>query len=366
MATKRDYYEVLGIPRNASQDEIKRAFRKLAMQYHPDRNPNDKVAEEKFKEVSEAYEVIGDEQKRKSYDQFGHAAFQQGGFGGAGARGGFNFDDIFGGGGGGFGGFEDIFDTFFGGGSRRRSRSSKMRGSDIRADITLDITDVLQDKALKIKVRRNEYCSSCNGSGSRSNKSPSVCPTCGGAGQVRTTQGFFTLSQTCPKCHGTGTVVSDPCASCHGSGLQERDEIINVKIPAGVDDGMRLRVPGEGDIGKNGGTRGDLYVQIHIKNSTSFEREGGNLYGNLKISYPRAVFGGDIMVDTLEERKKVHIPSGVQVGHQIRLRGEGIPDIHSKIRGDIFYKVSVDVPKSISKNAKNLLKELAKELDEEV
>lgn len=371
MASKNDYYETLGVSRDASQDEVKKAFRKKAMQFHPDRNPGDKVAEEKFKEASEAYEILGDEQKRKSYNQFGHAAFQQGA--GGGGFGGMDFGDIFGGGGGGgFGGFEDIFDAFFGGGGggRRRSggstRPRKTRGSDIRADISLNLVDTLNEKSLKIKVRRNEHCHSCNGSGSKSGGSPTTCPTCGGRGKVTTSQGFFSVSQPCPHCHGSGTVVSDPCPRCNGNGVEERDEIITIKIPAGVDDGMRLRVSAEGDVGKNDGPRGDLYVIINIKNNTEFERDGANLYSNLKISYPRAVFGGNIKVNTLEGQKTIHISAGVQVGHKIRLRGEGIPDIRSHRRGDIYYTVVVDVPKNLNRDAKRLLKEFANKIDEKV
>lgn len=372
MATERDYYDVLGISKGASDDEIKKAYRKLAMQYHPDRNPDDKVAEEKFKEAAEAYEVLSNNDKRKMYDQFGKSAFSQGA-GAQGYRGGFNFDDIFGGGGGGGGqgfGFEDIFDSFFGGGGRRgasgQRKSRKTRGSDIRADITLNITDVLHDKNLKIKVRRNESCDDCHGSGSKSGGGEKTCPTCGGSGMVRTTQGFFSVSTTCPTCQGAGTVVSDPCRKCNGSGVIEKDEIITVKIPAGVEDGMRLRISGEGDVGNQAGPRGDLYVLIHINNNTAFERDGSNLYGKLKISFPRAVFGGEVPVETLEGTKKIHIPAGVQVGHQIRIRGEGIPDIRTKTRGDIFYQVSIDVPRSVNGQEKRLLKEYAKMVGEDV
>ena len=281
MATEKDYYELLGIPRGSSDEEIKKAYRKLAMKYHPDRNQGDKVSEEKFKEINEAYEILSDPEKKKMYDQFGKSAFGQGGFGGQGPGGaGVDFGDIFGG-----SGFEDIFNTFFGGGPTRRStdsRSSTARGSDIRADITLNISDILSDKNLKIKVRRNENCSVCHGTGSRGGAKPGTCPTCGGRGSVRTTQGFFSISTTCPNCHGTGTVISDPCYTCHGDGVVENDSLITVKIPAGVDDEMRLRVSEEGDAGKHGGPRGDLYVLIHIKNDTSFERKGSDLYGKLK------------------------------------------------------------------------------------
>ncbi len=363
MATEKDYYELLGVSRSASDEEMKKAYRKLAMQYHPDRNPGDKVAEEKFKEINEAYEVLSNPEKRRMYDQFGHSAFSQGGFGGQGGGTSFDFEDIFGG-----SGFEDIFNTFFGGGTSRRSRarSASVRGSDIRADISLNIEDVLSDKSLKIKVRRNEACEVCHGTGSRSGGKAGTCPTCGGRGSVRTTQGFFSISTTCPACHGTGTVITDPCSNCRGSGVIDKDSLINVKIPAGVDDGMRLRVADEGDAGKNGGQRGDLYVLIHIRNNTSFERKGTDLYNKLNISYPRAVFGGQIEVDSLEGKKKINIPAGVQSNHQIRLKNEGIPDIRTKIRGDIYYEVFIDVPKNLKQKEKDLLKEYARIIGENI
>ncbi len=371
MATEKDYYELLGVQRSASEDELKKAYRKLAMKYHPDRNPGDKVAEERFKEISEAYEVLSNGEKRRMYDQFGHAAFQQGaagggGFGGGGFRG-FDFDDVFGGGGGGAEGFgfEDVFDTFFGGGSsRRRSRTTrKAKGSDIRADISLKISDIIHDKTLKIKVKRDEPCDVCGGSGSKSGShSSKTCPTCHGSGAVRTSQGFFTVQTTCPTCHGSGTVIEDPCPKCNGDGIYEKDTLISVKIPAGVEDGMRLRVSREGDAGRNNGVRGDLYVQIRIENKTEFERRGSHLYAKKMISYPKAVFGGEILVQTLEGSKTVQVSAGVQVGHQIRLKGAGLPDIRTKIRGDIYYEISVEIPKKLSSSAKRLLREYAKEL----
>jgi molecular chaperone DnaJ len=368
MATEKDYYQLLEITRNASDEEIKKAFRKQAMKYHPDRNPGDKAAEEKFKEVNEAYEVLSNPEKRKMYDQFGSAAFSQGGFrpGGGGAQN-FDFEDIFGG-----TGFEDIFSSFFGGGGRgrggqgaggqggSRSRSRQTRGSDIRADITLELTDVLNDKNLKIKVRRNEVCDTCHGSGSRSGRAASTCPACGGTGAVRTTQGFFSISTTCPTCHGTGSVISDPCPACRGEGVDDKDSTITVKIPAGVDDGMRLRVAEEGDVGRNGGPRGDLYVLIHIRNNTPFERREGDLFGKLHISYSRAVFGGTVDADAIDGKKKIQLHPGVQSGHIITLHGEGIPDIRTRTRGDLNYEVVIDVPKNLKAKEKELLREFAR------
>lgn len=370
MATEKDYYEVLGVSRGADAEEIKRAYRKLAMKYHPDRNPNDKLAEEKFKEASEAYEVLSDPQKRQMYDQFGHSAFTQqaggpGGFSGFSTR--FNFDDIFGGG---FG-FDDIFDSIFGGrrtSSRKSSRSRQMQGNDIRADITLNLTDVLKDKKVKIKLRREEVCTACRGTGSRNNSAPKTCPTCGGSGMVRTSQGFgfISIQTTCPTCHGTGTVISDPCPVCNGSGTVEEEKVITVRIPAGVDNGKILRIIGEGDVGKNGGPRGNLYVHISINNNTAFERHNDDLYGTLTISYPRAVFGGTVEVETLDGKKLVNIPAGVQVGHKIHLRGFGIPNIETGIRGDIYYTVVIDIPRHISAQAKRLLKEYANSIGENI
>ncbi|NPV39619.1 MAG: molecular chaperone DnaJ [Brevinematales bacterium] len=356
---EKDYYQILGVARNASQEEIKKAYRKLAMQYHPDRNPGNKEAEEKFKEITEAYEVLSDPEKRRLYDQYGSAAFgQQGGFGGAG---GFDFEDIFGG-----SGFEDIFASFFGGGGRRSRRSGANRGGDIRADLTLDIRDILEEKTLKIKVRRKEACDVCHGTGSRSGNQSTTCPTCGGTGAVRVAQGFFSISTTCPQCHGTGRVISDPCPSCRGEGTVERESVISVRVPAGIDDGMKLRVAGEGDIGRNGGPRGDLYVVIHVRNTTDFRREGADLYGKVYISFPRAVFGGVVEVDTLNGKKRISIPAGVQSGHMIRLRHEGLPDIRTGERGDLYFEVIVKIPKNPSFREKEILREYARVIGEEV
>ncbi len=361
MSTKRDYYEILGVSRNATDEELKKAYRKLAMQYHPDRNPGNKEAEEKFKEINEAYEVLSDPEKRRMYDQFGHQAFGPGGFGhgGFGQDSGFGFDinDIFGD----ESPFEDIFSTFFGGGSfgRRAKSTRKSRGRDIRADITINLTDLINDKNVTIKVRRNEPCSACGGTGSRSSSSSSTCPTCRGTGRVRNTQGFFTIETTCPKCHGTGTIVSDPCNVCHGESVVEKDVTLTIRIPAGVEDGTRLRVSGEGDAGQFNGSRGDLYVIIHVKNDTNFERRGNDLYGRLNISFPRAVFGGQIEVPTLTGKKKVNLAPGVQSGYQLRLRGEGLPDYRTKIRGDIYYEVHIDVPEHLTSKEKELLREYA-------
>jgi molecular chaperone DnaJ len=357
MATNKDYYEILGVPRNASDEEIKKAYRKLAMKYHPDRNQGDKAAEEKFKEINEAYEVLSDPEKRRMYDQFGHQAFSQGGFSHGGPAG-FDFDlnDIFGE----DSPFEDIFSSFFGFGRSEKSRSTRRnRGADIRADITVSLRDIISDKNITLKVRRNEPCHACHGTGSRGGASPVTCPTCGGRGQIRTTQGFFTISTTCPQCNGRGTIVSDPCPVCRGESVVEENVTITIKVPGGIEDGTRLRISGEGDAGKFNGARGDLYVLVHVKNDTPFERKGNDLYGKLKISFPRAVFGGMVEVETLEGKKKLHIPAGIQTGHQIRLRGEGLPDVRTKYRGDIFYEVQIDVPKNPSPREREILRQYA-------
>lgn len=356
MPTDKDYYEILGVSRNATDEEIKKAYRRLAMKYHPDRNPGNKEAEEKFKEINEAYEVLSDPEKRRMYDQFGHQAFGPGGF--SYSNQGFDFDinDIFG-----ESPFEDIFSSFFGSSFTRRDRgrSRRSRGTDIRADITVDLTDIISDKNVTIKVRRNEVCYACNGTGSRKGSSPTTCPTCGGKGQIRNSQGFFTITTTCPRCHGSGTIISDPCPVCGGESVIEKESTLTVKIPGGIEDGTRLRIHSEGDAGKFGGERGDLYVVVHVRNNTPFERRGSDLYGKLKISFPRAVFGGIVEVDTINGKKKVNIPPGVQTGHQIRIRGEGLPDIRTKVRGDIFYEVQIDVPKNPSIKEREILKQYA-------
>ena len=360
MATEKDYYELLGVAKNASVDEIKKAYRKLAMQHHPDRNPGNKVAEEKFKEATEAYAVLSDAQKRQLYDQYGHSAFSQGGPGAGGfGRGGMNFDDIFGG----MGGFDfdDIFSSIFGGKRSKRAETGPRpaKGRDIRADISLELGDILKPKKVKLKLKRDEECDVCHGTGSQSGGGSKTCPTCGGAGAVRTTQGFFTIQTTCPTCHGEGKIISNPCKTCRGSGMSEKDIEIMVRIPAGVQDGQMLLVNGEGNAGKNGGPRGDLYVKLNIRNNTHFERNADDLFAKLRISFPRAVFGGSMEVDTLEGKRKVNIPAGVQPGHRIQLQGEAIPNLDTGRRGNIYYEVVVDVPQNLPAKAKNMLKDYA-------
>ncbi|MGC8765667.1 MAG: molecular chaperone DnaJ [Brevinematia bacterium] len=356
MPSDKDYYEILGVSRGASDEEIKKAYRKLAMKYHPDRNQGDKQAEEKFKEINEAYEVLSDPEKRRIYDQFGHQAFSQGGFGHTTTGFDFDINDIFD-----ESPFEDIFSSFFGGSFTRREkrRDRKVRGSDIRADISINLSELVSEKNLTIKVRRSEPCSTCRGTGSRNASTPSTCPNCGGRGQVRTTQGLFTITTTCPRCHGTGTIISDPCPVCRGESVVEKDVNLTIKVPGGIEDGTKMRIAGEGDAGRFNGVRGDLYVVVHVKNDTPFERDGNNLLGKLKISFPRAVFGGVLEVDTISGKKKINIPAGVQTGYQIRLRGEGLPDVRTGVRGDILYEIHIDVPKNPSMKEKELLRQYA-------
>ncbi len=359
-----DYYELLGVPRSASQDDIKKAYRKQAMKYHPDRNPGDKAAEDKFKEIGKANEVLSDPEKRQMYDQYGEAAFQ-GGAGGGGAYGG-GFEDIFRGfGSSGAGGFEDIFESFFSGGGRRQSQQA-VRGSDIQAEITVSLKDALKKHTVSIKIRRAEPCGACDGTGSASKKAPVTCTTCGGTGRVQVSNGFFAMTEQCPKCHGTGKAVSDPCKVCKGESIVMQTVPLSAVIPAGVDNGSKVRLAGEGNAAPFKGQRGDLYIYIHIRNDTRFMREGDNLYAKLNISYAKAVLGGEVTVSTLENDKKIKIPEGVQPGQRIRLDGYGMPNVRSGKRGNIVFEASIEVPKRVSGKAKDLLKQFAKEMKEKL
>lgn len=356
-----DYYQILGVDRSATQEDIKKAFRKLAMQHHPDRNPGNKESEEKFKELGKAYEVLSDPQKRQMYDQYGEAAFQ----GQGGGQGGGSYEDLFRGFGGGGGGFEDIFESFFGGGgSRRRPREN--RGGDIHAEVTLDLKEVLQKKNIDVKIRRLDPCTACEGTGSKSKAAPVTCSTCKGSGQVQLSQGFFTIAQPCPKCHGTGKMVADPCATCKGEGVSPQQDTISVVIPAGVDDGNKLRVGGEGHSAPMKGARGDLYIYINVRNHTPFLRDTVHLHAKLPISFARAVLGGEIEVATLEKPKKIKIPAGIQPGQKIKVEGEGLPEVHGTRRGSIFYEASIEVPRNINGKAKDALKEFAASLGEKI
>ena len=361
MATKRDYYEVLGVQKNAAEDEIKQAYRKLALKYHPDRNKGNPEAEEKFKEATEAYEVLRDPKKRASYDKYGHEGVA--GLEGFGRGAYTDFSDI-------FGDFDlgDIFEGFFGAGFGARGRSKRpRRGSDIQYDLAIELEDAATGMEVQIEIPRNEVCASCNGTGSSAGSKPVVCPVCNGTGQVRQTQGFFSITQTCYKCRGEGKIITSPCKTCGGNGLVMKKRKITVKIPAGVESGSRLKITGEGEQGPGGGPRGDLYVVIHIRKHQIFERHGNDIPNIIDISYSMACLGGEIEVSTITGGKvKMKIPSGAENGQIFRLKGNGIPYLGSYGRGDQLVKVNVRVPKKLSARQKELLQELARLEGEEV
>ena len=345
--SKRDYYELLGVSRSASDQEIKSAYRKLAVKYHPDKNPGDKEAEDRFKEAAEAYSVLGDPQKRAQYDRFGHS--------GVGANVGFDptifseFGDIFGD----FFGFGDIFGT----GSRRRSTAQ--RGSDLRYDLEISFMDAAFGLKTKIKVPRLETCQSCSGSGAAKGSSPITCPTCQGHGQVRYQQGFFSISRTCQQCQGTGRVVKNVCKECRGEGRVQTEETLEVKIPAGVDNGSRLRIAGGGEAGLQRGPPGDLYVVLFVKEHEFFERQENNVYCTIPISFPQAALGAEIIVPTLEGEERLQIPEGTQSGSIFRIKGKGIPSLNGKGRGDQFVTVNIATPTKLNREQKKLLEQFA-------
>lgn len=355
--SKRDYYEVLGAEKSASGDELKKAYRKLAMKYHPDRNPGDKAAEQKFKELNEAYEVLKDEQKRAAYDQFGHEAFEQGGQQGAGGFGG------------GFGGgFSDIFDEMFGdimGGRRGGGGRAQTRGQDLRYNMDVSLEEAFHGKKATITVPSSTTCESCDGTGGKDGAAPDTCTTCGGAGKVRSQQGFFTVERTCPTCGGGGRVIKNPCGTCRGSGRTQKDKTLEVTIPPGVEDGTRIRLSGEGEAGLNGAPAGDLYIFLGIKSHRLFQRDGANLYMRAPISMTVAALGGEVEVPTIEGGKvRVTIPQGCQNGHQFRLRGKGMNVLRSTARGDLFLEAAVEVPVNLTSKQKDLLREFEKDSDQ--
>jgi molecular chaperone DnaJ len=356
---KRDYYEVLGVHRNASETEIKKAFRKVAVQFHPDKNQGDKVSEEKFKEASEAYEVLADPQKRAQYDQYGHAAvsgaggFSGGGFGGFGA--GTPFGDIFG----------DIFGDVFGGGSAGRGRTQGRRGDDLLYNMEISFEEAAFGVEKKIEIPFAKRCATCNGSGSRPGTNPKVCPTCRGAGQVRYQQGFFSVSKTCAQCNGEGKVVEDPCPDCRGKGSTKDTKTLSVKIPGGVETGSRLKVTGEGGQGK-GGPNGDLYVAISVKDHAIFQREDNNVICEIPISFIQASLGCELEVPTLDGKVAMKIPEGTQSGKIYRLKGKGIPSLQGYGRGDQLVVVRIETPTNLNKKQKELLEEFAKISGEDV
>lgn len=345
--SKRDYYEVLGVAKNVSEGDLKKAYRKQAMKYHPDRNADDPTAEDKFKEAKEAYDVLSDPQKRAAYDQFGHAGVE----GAAGGPGGFH------GGGAGFGDiFEDIFGDIFGGGGRRGGGGPRpTRGADLRYNLDLTLEEAVHGKKVEITVPTLVACKTCDGSGARKGSKPEQCASCEGNGQIHIQQGFFTIQQTCPECHGEGQVISDPCPDCHGQGRKQDQKKLAVTIPAGVDTGDRIRLAGEGEAGTHGAPAGDLYVQVNVKSHDIFVRDGNNLHCEVPISFATAALGGEIEVPTLEGRVKLKIPSEAQSGKVFRLRGKGVKSVRGHGTGDLLCTVVVETPVNLNREQKTAL-----------
>ncbi|MCW5572712.1 MAG: molecular chaperone DnaJ [Steroidobacteraceae bacterium] len=347
--SKRDYYQVLGVAKNAGEADIKKAYRRLAMKFHPDRNPGDKDAEEKFKEAKEAYEVLSESDKRATYDQFGHAgidAARQGG-----GAGGFNpgdaFGDIFG----------DVFGDIFGAG-RRGSRSQVFRGADLRYELELDLHDAVFGKSIEIEIPKLAECETCHGSGAAKGSTPTTCDTCHGSGQVRISQGFFQLQQTCPKCRGSGKIVKNPCDTCLGQGRVRRVKKLSVKVPPGVDSGDRIRLGGEGEAGRNGGPPGDLYVEVAVRDHAIFERDGAHLSCEVPISFATAALGGAVEVPTLDGHVSLKIPSETQSGRVFRLRDKGVKPVRGGSRGDLFCRVVVETPVHLTAAQRELIEQL--------
>jgi molecular chaperone DnaJ len=354
--SKRDYYDVLGVSKNASEAELKKAYRRAAQKHHPDRNPDDKQAEESFKECKEAWEVLSDSQKRAAYDQFGHAGVDPSmgggaGPGGAGFGGGFN--DIFG----------DVFGDIFGGG-RGGGGQRVYRGSDLRYNLDLSLEDAVAGTEVKIRIPTQVSCTECNGSGARKGSSPTQCTTCGGRGQVRMQQGFFSVQQTCPHCRGSGSIITDPCHKCHGKGRVSEHKTLSVKVPAGVDTGDRIRLAGEGEAGESGGPPGDLYVQIQVKEHPIFVREENHLYCEVPISFTTAALGGELEVPTLKGRVNLKIPAETQTGRMFRMRGKGVKPVRGGAVGDLICKVKVETPVNLTRKQKDLLREFTGEMEE--
>jgi len=355
--SKRDYYEILEIARTATDAEIKSAYRKQAMKYHPDRNPGDKTAEERFKEAAEAYAILCDQEKRSLYDRFGHAGVRSAPGGGAG------FDpSVFQE----FGDFADIlgnmfgFGDLFGGGGRRRG--GPQRGADLRYDLEISFAEAARGAETVIQIPRQENCETCQGSGAAPGSSPTTCPQCRGQGQVRFQQGFFTVARTCPVCRGAGRVIAKPCQTCRGSGRVSKDRKITVKIPAGIDTGQQLRLQGEGEAGTAGGPAGHLYVVVHVQAHEFFRRDGVNLFCEIPVNFTTVALGGEIQVPTLDEPESVKVPEGTQTGTTLRLRGKGLPDVNGRGRGDLFATVQVQTPKKLTREQRHLLDQLAKSL----
>ena len=366
MASKRDYYEILEIDKNSSAEEIKRSYRKLAVKYHPDKNPGDASAEEKFKELGEAYDVLSEPEKKAAYDRFGHAAFAQGGGGGRGGGGGFHdpfdiFKDVFGGGG---GGGENIFEQFFGGGGGAR-KEERNRGEDRRYDLTISLEEAAHGCEKEIEVTKTERCGACDGGGGESGSKAVVCRDCGGRGQVLRARGFFQVAQNCARCRGSGQIIDKPCKRCSGEGRAVAPSRIKLRIPAGIEDGSRLRSSGQGEAGVRGGPPGDLYVVIQVKEHSVFERDGSNLFCELPIPFTTAALGGEVMVPTLEGKAQIKVAAGTQSGTVFKLRGKGMPEFNTSVFGDLLVRVIVEVPMRLDAEQKNKLMEFAASMGED-
>lgn len=352
--SKRDYYEVLGVAKNASEAELKKAFKRMAMKHHPDRNPGDKEAEEKFKEAREAFDVLSDPQKRAAYDQFGHAGVSGGpGFGAGAGAGGFSFSDIFG----------DVFSDIFGGAGGPGRGARAYRGADLRYNLDLTLEEAVAGTTVKIRVPTLVACSECGGTGARRGSSPVPCTTCGGHGQVRMQQGFFSVQQTCPRCHGSGQMVTDPCIVCAGQGREQQHKTLSVKVPAGVDTGDRIRLAGEGEAGEQGGPAGDLYVQIRVKEHPIFVRDGSDLHCEVPIDFVTAALGGELEVPTLDGKVMLKIPAESQSGKLFRLRGKGVRPVRGGPTGDLLCRVAVETPVHLNARQREILKEFRASLD---
>ena len=349
--SKRDYYEVLGLSKGASADEIKKGYRRKAKELHPDRNTSDPSAESKFKEANEAYDVLKDPERKAAYDRFGHAAFEGGmGSGGGQRQGDFSsaFSDV----------FDDLFGDFMGGGQRGGGRSRASRGSDLRYNLEISLEDAYSGLQKSINVPTSVQCSPCNGSGAAGGSEPSTCPTCSGMGKVRASQGFFTVERTCPSCSGMGQVISNPCSSCGGQGRSNKDRSLSVNVPAGVETGTRIRLSNEGEAGLRGGPAGDLYIFIEVREHKIFQRDGNSLFCRIPVSMSGAALGGDIEVPTIDGgRSRVKIPAGSQSGRQMRLRGKGMPSIKSAQKGDMFIEIAVETPVNLTSKQRELLRE---------
>ncbi len=351
--SKRDYYEVLGVSKNCSEAELKKAYRRAAQKHHPDRNQDNKGSEDKFKECKEAYEILNDSQKRAAYDQFGHAGVDPSMGGGRGHPGAGGFNDIFG----------DVFGDIFGGG-RGGGGQRVYRGSDLRYNLELSLEDAVAGTEVKIRIPTQVKCGECDGSGARKGSTPTTCTTCGGHGQVRMQQGFFSVQQACPHCKGNGTIISDPCTTCRGSGRVQERKTLSVKVPAGVDTGDRIRLAGEGEAGESGGPPGDLYVQVQVKDHSIFQREESNLYCEVPISFVTAALGGELEVPTLNGRVNLKIPAETQSGRMFRIRGKGVKQVRGGPVGDLLCKITVETPVNLTRKQKDLLKEFSGHVEE--